>query len=260
VTASGTQDLFDLTGRVAVITGGGGDIAAVYARAMADAGAAVVLADLEVSKADAAASKLESDGFRAMAVQLDVTDPESAANMAASTIERFGGIDILVNNAAIMTDLPPYTFLDLPPDWFMRIVGVNVMGAQICTRAVVHSMLERGGGRIVNGSSAGAFMRGGIYSLTKYALHSLTATLATELGPKGINVNSIAPGLIDSDSGYVQLPKDSPLRGHLEAGIPGKKAGPPSDLVGTLLLLCSKAGDWINGQTISVDGGWIMRL
>jgi len=254
------SELFDLSGKVAVITGGGGDIAREYARALAAAGASVVLADLDASKAEASAAKLVSDGYQAMACPLDVTDPDSAASMAAATIQRFSGIDILVNNAAIMTDLPPYSFLDLPPDWFLRIVSVNVMGAQICSRAVIGSMLDRGGGRIVNGSSAGAFMAGGIYSLTKLALHSLTATLATELGPKGINVNSIAPGLIDSDSGYVQLPKDSAMRGHIEAGIPGKKAGPPSDLVGTLLLLCSKAGDWINGQTISVDGGWIMRL
>ena len=91
-------------------------------------------------------------------------------------------------------------------------------------------------------------------------MHSLTANLASELGPHGINVNAIAPGLVAAESGYVSLPKDSPMRTALEAGIPGKKSGPPEDLVGTLLLLCSSAGDWINGQTISVDGGWVMRL
>jgi NAD(P)-dependent dehydrogenase (short-subunit alcohol dehydrogenase family) len=91
-------------------------------------------------------------------------------------------------------------------------------------------------------------------------LHGLTANLAAELGPRGINVNAIAPGLVDNESGYVSLPKDSPFRDALAAQIPGKTSGPPDDLVGTLLLLCSRAGDWINGQTISVDGGWIMRL
>ena len=121
-------------------------------------------------------------------------------------------------------------------------------------------MIERGGGRIINGLSAGAFARGGIYGVSKYALHGLTANLASELGPQGINVNAIAPGLVAAESGYVSLPKDSPIRTALEAGIPGKKSGPPEDLVGTLLLLCSSAGDWINGQTISVDGGWVMRL
>jgi NAD(P)-dependent dehydrogenase (short-subunit alcohol dehydrogenase family) len=254
------SELFDLTGKVAVITGGAGDIGTVYARALVEAGASVTLADLNLDGAETEAAKLTADGFHAIGVHVDITDPESAASMAAAATERFGGIDILINNAAIMTELPPYTLLDLPPEWFMRIMKVNIMGAQVCTRAVVDSMLSRGGGRVINGSSAGAFIPGGIYSLTKLALHSLTATLATELGPRGINVNAIAPGLIDADSGYAALPKDAPMRSQLEAGIPGKKAGPPDDLIGTLLLLCSKAGDWINGQTISVDGGWVMRL
>jgi NAD(P)-dependent dehydrogenase (short-subunit alcohol dehydrogenase family) len=122
-------------------------------------------------------------------------------------------------------------------------------------------MTARGGGRIVNGLSAGAFQNmGGIYGVTKYALHGLTANLATELGGRGINVNAIAPGLVANDSGYASLPKDSPFREMLHMAIPGKKEGPPEDLIGTLLLLVSKAGEWINGQTISVDGGWVMRL
>ena len=103
-------------------------------------------------------------------------------------------------------------------------------------------------------------MPGGIYGVSKYALHGLTCNLASELGGRGINVNGIAPGLVDNESGYVSLPKDSPFRDAIAAAIPGKKSGPPEDLVGTLLLLCSKAGDWITGQTISVDGGWVMRL
>ena len=103
-------------------------------------------------------------------------------------------------------------------------------------------------------------MAGGIYGVSKLALHSLTANLATELGSRNINVNAIAPGLIESESGFASLPKDSPMRAALEASIPGQKSGPPEDLVGTLLLLCSAAGRWITGQTYSVDGGWIMRL
>ena len=93
-------------------------------------------------------------------------------------------------------------------------------------------MLERGGGRIINGLSAGAFSAGGIYGISKYALHSLTANLASELGPQGINVNAIAPGLVAAESGYVSLAEDSPIRAAIAAGIPGKKSGPPEDLVG----------------------------
>jgi NAD(P)-dependent dehydrogenase (short-subunit alcohol dehydrogenase family) len=119
-------------------------------------------------------------------------------------------------------------------------------------------MTSRGGGRIVNGLSAGGFMRGGgIYGTSKLALHSLTANLAVELGPRNNHVNAIAPGVVDTESGFTSLPEDSPVRAAMKAAIPGQKSGPPEDLVGTLLLLCSPAGRWINGQTYLVDGGWI---
>jgi NAD(P)-dependent dehydrogenase (short-subunit alcohol dehydrogenase family) len=137
---------------------------------------------------------------------------------------------------------------------------VNVMGALICSRAVVPSMLERGGGRIINQVSGGAFIPGGVYSVSKLALVSLTTCLATELGPQNINVNAIAPGFVQDEAGYASLGKDDPMRAAFLAAVPGKKEGPPDDLVGTILLLASQAGDWINGQVISVDGGWIMRV
>lgn len=254
------KELFDLTGKVAVVTGGAGGIGAVYAQALCDVGASVVIADINIEAAHHTADALKDNGFRALGVHLDVTSAESAGQMAAAAIAAFGGIDILINNAAVMTDLPPYGLSTMPvPDWD-RVFNVNLRGPLLCTQAVVESMTGRGGGRIVNGLSAGAFMAGGIYGVSKYALHGLTCNLASELGSRGINVNGIAPGLVDNDSAYVSLPKDSPIREILGAQIPGKTSGPPADLVGTMLLLCSPAGDWINGQTISVDGGWIMRF
>ncbi|MFN2539551.1 MAG: SDR family oxidoreductase [Mycobacteriales bacterium] len=254
------HELFDLSGKVAVITGGAGGIGVVYADALCQAGAAVVVADVNADAAGKTAQQLVDKGHRAVAAQVDVTSAESAAAMAATAVEAFGGVDILINNAAIMTDLPPYALSNMPvPEWD-RVFNVNLRGPLLCTQAVLESMTGRGGGRIINGLSAGAFMAGGIYGVSKYALHSLTANLAMELGSRGINVNGIAPGLVDADSGYVSLPKDSPFRDAIAATIPGKKSGPPEDLVGTLLLLCSKAGEWITGQTISVDGGWVMRL
>jgi NAD(P)-dependent dehydrogenase (short-subunit alcohol dehydrogenase family) len=180
--------------------------------------------------------------------------------MAQAAIDAFGGIDILINNAAIMTDLPPYGLGNMPAADWDRVMDVNLRGPLLCTQAVLASMVARGGGRIVNGLSAGAFMAGGIYSVSKYALHGLTVNLASELGHRGIYVNAIAPGLVENESGFKSLAKDSPLREALAAGIPGKTSGPPDDLVGALLLLCSPAGEWINGQTIQVDGGWLPRL
>jgi NAD(P)-dependent dehydrogenase (short-subunit alcohol dehydrogenase family) len=254
-------ELFDLTGKVAIITGGAGDIGRVYARTLCEAGARVVLADVKEDPAQKAAAALEADGFSATGVAVDVTSAESTKAMAADAVDAFGGIDILINNAAIMVDLPPFGLSNMPGNEWDRVMTVNVKGPLLCTQAVLPSMTDRGGGRIINGLSAGGFLKmGGIYGVSKLALHALTANLASELGPLGINVNAIAPGLIESDSGYASLPKDSPVRAGLEMMIPGQKSGPPEDLVGTLLLLCSKAGAWITGQTISVDGGWIMRL
>src|SRR6478735_11723013 len=147
------KELFDLTGKVAVVTGGAGGIA-----------------DVNVDTAAVTADALQGEGFRAIAVHLDVTSADSAAQMAATTIETFGGIDILINNAAVMTNLPPYGLSNMPvPDWD-RVLNVNLRGPLLCTQVVIESMAGRGGGRIVNGLSAGGFMPGGIYGVSKYAL------------------------------------------------------------------------------------------
>jgi NAD(P)-dependent dehydrogenase (short-subunit alcohol dehydrogenase family) len=254
------EELFDLTGKVAVITGGAGGIGVVYAEALAEAGASVVLADLDADAAEATAGTLREKGHQVAGVGVDVRSAESTGEMAAAAVDTFGGIDILVNNAAIMVDLPPYGLFNIPVDEWDRVIDVNLRGPLLCTQAVIPAMEARGGGRIVNGLSAGAFMPGGIYGVSKFALHGLTVNLASELGGRGINVNAIAPGLVDNESAYVALPKDSPFRDAIAATIPGKPSGPPEDLVGALLLLCSKAGDWITGQTILIDGGWITRL
>nr|MDT0667133.1 SDR family NAD(P)-dependent oxidoreductase [Micromonospora sp. DSM 115978] len=146
----------------------------VYAQALCQAGASVVVADLDGAAAERTAEKLISQGLPATAVQVDISSVESTAAMAAAAVTAFGGIDILVNNAAIMTNLPPYGLSNMPVADYDRVMNVNLRGSLLCTQAVVESMTERGGGRIVNGLSAGAFMTGGIYGLSKFALHGLT--------------------------------------------------------------------------------------
>src|SRR5215207_5319077 len=142
-------DLFDLTDKVAVITGGAGGIGVVYAEALAEAGASVVLADVNLEAARAVAAGLLEKGHRALGVAVDVRSAESAAAMAQAAVDEFGGIDILVNNAAIMVDLPPYGLSNIPVDEWDRVIDVNFRGPLLCTQAVIPAMEARGGGRIV---------------------------------------------------------------------------------------------------------------
>jgi len=248
---------FRIDGKVAVVTGAAtGGIGEAYAIALADAGASVVCADIDGERAEAVASKI---GNGAIAVRTDISDPESVGTMVAATTDAFGGIDILVNNAALMEQIVGEQFTTIGLERWNQILSINLTGALLCTQAVAPSMQERGGGAIVNQSSGGAWAQPGIYSLTKLAIVALTQGLATELGPRNIRVNAIAPGFTTSDAGRRLVPDDSPFRQMLNQAAPLRPFGSPDDLCGALLLLVSDAGSWITGQTLNVDGGWVMR-
>jgi NAD(P)-dependent dehydrogenase (short-subunit alcohol dehydrogenase family) len=251
----------DLAGKVAIITGGAGGIGAVFGRALAEQGASVVLADLDHERAAKVADAIAADGGAATGVGLDVTNPDSTRAVVADTTERWGGLDILINSAALMAEIPFSPLETFPLDWWQRVMAVNLTGPLLCTQAAAPAMAARGGGRVVNMVSAGAFQPAGVYGVSKYALVGLTMNLASQLGAKGITVNAIAPGLVADEAGMRALP-EGPIRESIKAPIPLKThlEGPPEDLVGTLLLLVSAAGGWITGQTISVDGGWVMRF
>jgi NAD(P)-dependent dehydrogenase (short-subunit alcohol dehydrogenase family) len=251
---------WSLKGKVALVTGASvGGIGEVYAEGMAAAGAAVAVADINEEAAHEVAASIDG----AAGFHVDITRGDSVGRLVADVTERFGGVDILVNNAALMEVLSKGPLLELDPDEWQRAFAVNLTGAFLCTRAVVASMRERGGGRIVNQISAAAYPPVTVYALTKHALAGLTVALARELGPDRIAVNGIAPGMVASAAGDRQLEaaaeRGVDLRASIAAMVAGRGEGARDDLLGALLLFVSPAGDWITGQILHVDGGWVMR-
>jgi NAD(P)-dependent dehydrogenase (short-subunit alcohol dehydrogenase family) len=257
-----TNENFRVDGKVAIVTGAGGrgnSIGRAYALGLANAGASVVVADVNAAGAQSVADEIIAAGGKAIAAGVDITDRAAVAAMVEAAVSAFGGIDILVNNAALMVEIVDTPAIQISTEALNRALAVNLHGALNCSQAVVPSMIARGGGRIVNQLSAGAFPAQTVYGVTKVALLGLTTTLATELGGKNITVNAIAPGMTKSDAGLSLTPDDSPIVAYVEGRTPIHGRDEPEALVGPLLMLVSDAGRWMTGQTVNVDGGWVMR-
>jgi NAD(P)-dependent dehydrogenase (short-subunit alcohol dehydrogenase family) len=250
---------FSLAGKVAIITGAAlGGIGAAYAKALAEAGATVVCADIRAESAAAVAEAITAAGGTAVAESVDIADDASVHRLVDGVVARFGGVDILVNNAALMAQLATTTTVECSREDWDRAFAVNVTGAWQMAKACAPVMIARGGGRIVNVASAGAFPAESIYGITKLAVVALTTTLSRELGKQGITVNAIAPGITASDAGTALTPLGSAYREMLEARATVRAVGSPEELCGALLLLVSEAGSWISGQVLHVDGGFIL--
>ena len=248
-----------LKDKVAIVTGGAGGIGTALAHGLAEEGASVVIADLDGSAAEKLAAHMIEDGYAALALQVDVSDHAASHGMAGQTLDRFGRIDILVNNAAIYADLPRKPFMEIEPSEWNAVLAVNLTGAQLCARAVIPAMEKQGGGVIVNMVSVNSFLAPAgraHYNAGKAALENLTKTLARELGPLGIRVNALSPGLVKTgtarhvtDERYEETAHTRALHRDLL----------PQDLVGPLVFLCSDDAHMVTGHSLVVDGGQIFR-
>jgi NAD(P)-dependent dehydrogenase (short-subunit alcohol dehydrogenase family) len=247
--------------KIAVITGGARGIGRGFAAAYVAEGAKVVIADIDIVRAEKAATEL---GSSASAVQLDVTDVSAIENVVGAIDARFGGIDILVNNAAIF-DMAPVTHIT--EESYYRVFDINVKGALFMMKAVSNRMIERGrGGKIINMASQ-AGRRGEalviLYCATKAALISATQSAGLALIKHGINVNAIAPGVVDGehwdgvDAQFAKWEKRAPGEKKKLVGeaVPIGRMARPEDLAGMAIFLASSESDYIVSQTYNVDGG-----
>ena len=209
-----------IEGKVAIVTGSGGGIGEAYARALANDGARVVVAEIDKEKGEDVAARLRSNGGDATFIHVDVSSPESTAALADAAEEAYGGIDFLVNNAAIFGDMKLDSLLTVDWDYYQKFMAVNMNGALLCSRACFRKMKERDNPAIVNQSSTAGWMGVGYYGLSKAATNSLTHCLARELGPMGVRVNAIAPGPTETEALGKQVP--DAFRDQLVSGPPAR--------------------------------------
>ena len=244
--------------KVAVVTGAGRGIGEEYAKALAREGARVVVAELDATAGERVAKEIEQAGGTATAFTTDVSSESSTLAMARASTDAFGGVDYLVNNAAIYGGMELYGLTNMPMEYWDKFMSVNMTGAVLCTRAVFSSMAERGGGAIVNQSSTAAWMGAGYYGIAKLALHGITQSFARELGPMGIRVNAIAPGPTDTEATRSTVPKE--IIDQLLATMPLARMGTPAEMADACLFLLSDDARWVTGHVLNVDGGQIMRV
>ena len=247
-------------GKVVLVTGAGRGLGREYARLCAAEGASVAVADIDEDGAQETVELIgqRSIGSTAIAVFVDVTSPESTVSMVAKVRHHLGDVGILVNNAGIWGDLEPAPLMQISPDYWDLVIGVNLKGALLCTQAVVDSMRAKRWGRIINISSMGAYMASGAYGVSKLGLNQLTWAMASELGADGITVNAVAPGPIDNEATQRQVPPAG-IQKMIE-GTAIKRMGDAEDLFGMIRYLSSDSAAWVTGQTFMVNGGFSTRF
>lgn len=259
-------DLFALPGKVAIVTGSGSGIGEATAHLFSKAGAKVVIADLVPEDGQRVADAIKADGGEAIAVRCDVSDEDQVKNMVATAREAFGGIDILVNNAAYR---PKADFFEMGVEDWDRMHAVNTRGTFLCMREVIKVMREQGkdrGGAIVNISTIGTALPTIVnnvhYDSSKAGVNSITKSTASEFAVDGIRINSVMPGGVDT--GGSRKMQNEPSRNFLPKGpimMPGRMllgVAQPIQLASAILFLCSPASSYMTGHIMAVDGGYLV--
>lgn len=246
-----------LDNKVAIVTGAAQGIGAIYAKALAAEGAKVVLTDMLDCAPVAAEIEATYQGSETLVLATDVSDEKATQDMVDQTVERFGRLDILVNNAAIFGTITPGPFEDIDVAEFDKVMAVNVKGPWLCTKAATPVMRQQGSGKIINIAS-GTVFKGSPnllhYVSSKGAVIAMTRSLSRELGEDGICVNTIAPGLTMSEN-VLDSEEHMAYRDANRASRALKRYQTPDDLIGALIFLSSQDSDFMTGQCMVVDGG-----
>ena len=254
------QARFDLREKVVIITGGGKGIGKIYAREFAHAGARVVAADIDGEAAEKVAAEIVAEGYEAIGIRTDITDGASVEAMAKTALETFGAIDVLINNASLMSVLPRRDWMEIPVEEWDRVMTVNLRGMFLCCHAVAGTMKANKHGKIVNIASSRVWEGTPLrlhYTTSKAGVVGFTRALSRELGQHGITVNAVSPGATLSET---QVASSS--GNYLATRVEGRaieRAQVPEDLVGAVIFLSTQASDFMTGQTINVDGGKAMH-
>jgi NAD(P)-dependent dehydrogenase (short-subunit alcohol dehydrogenase family) len=248
--------------KVALVTGAASGLGLATARAFAESGASVVLADWNEKAVQSAAKELTDKGAKTLAIRCDVSDDAQVEAMVKQTVAKFGRLDAAYNNAGVQNVLAETA--DSPRDDFDRVMGINLRGVWSCMKFELQQMREQGSGAIVNCSSLGGLIGGarrGTYHAAKHGVLGLTKSAALEYATRGIRVNAVCPGMIQTPMTEQMIAggQGQELEAMLKAYVPMQRLGRPEEIADAVLWLCSSAASYVTGQSISVDGGYVMR-